>query len=136
MAIRERPLRQTSCNGTNTTHSLECSDSVNRFRIKNYDGPLPTTRHISQVIPRLLSDIGKRYQDRPDLIMAAWPEVIGQQLAPMTQAVSFQNGFLVVKVSNSTLYSLLCQNDKPRLIKNLRDKFPHATIKSIVFQLG
>ncbi|MCH9626493.1 MAG: hypothetical protein S4CHLAM2_01150 [Chlamydiales bacterium] len=101
-----------------------------------YDGPVPTTRHIGQVLPLLLHTIGKQYQDRPDLIMAAWPNVIGTKLAPMTQAISFNEGFLVVKVNNSTLYSLLNQSDKPRLIKNLRDKFPQTMIKSIVFQLG
>ena len=101
----------------------------------HYEGPIPTTRHISQVLPRILHDIGKRYSDRPDLVLAAWPDVIGQKLAPMTKAVSFSDGFLVVKVGNSTLYSLLT-NDKPRLLKNLRDKFPQTTIKSIVFQLG
>ncbi len=101
-----------------------------------YDGPVPTTRHIGQVLPLLLRKIGKQYQDRPDLILAAWPDVVGAQLATMTRAVSFNEGFLVVKVSNSTLYSLLNQNDKPRLIKNLRDKFPQTMIKSIVFQLG
>lgn len=102
----------------------------------HYDGPLPTTRHISQVLPYILQDIGKRYHDRPDLVLAAWPDVIGAKLAPMTQAVSFCDGFLVVKVNNSTLYSLLSQNDKPRLIQNLRDKFPQTVIKSILFQLG
>lgn len=102
----------------------------------HYDGPLLTTRHISQVLPSVLKDIGKVYHDRPDLVLAAWPDVIGQKLAPMTHAVSFNEGFLVVKVNNSTLYSLLTQNDKPRLIKNLREKFPQTTIKSIVFQLG
>lgn len=105
-------------------------------RSRHYDGPIPTAKHISQVLPRVLQNIGKRYQDRPDLILAAWPQVIGQKLAPMTHAVSFNEGFLVVKVSNSTLYSLLSQNDKPRLIKNLRSKFPQVMIKSIVFQLG
>lgn len=102
----------------------------------HYDGHLPTTRHINQVLPRILHDIGKRYHDRPDLVLAAWPDVIGSKLAPMAQAVSFCDGFLVVKVNNSTLYSLLSQNDKPRLIQNLRDKFPQTVIKSILFQLG
>ena len=105
-------------------------------RSRYYDGPISTTRHISQVLPRVLNEIGKRYQDRPDLILAAWPEVIGQKLASQTRATSFSNGFLIVKVHNSTLLSLLTQSDKPRLIKNLRDKFPHVMIKSIVFQMG
>lgn len=105
-------------------------------QLRYYDGPIPTTRHISQVLPSVLRDISQNFHDRSDLILAAWPEVVGEKLAPMTQALSFREGFLVVKVKNSTLYSLLSQSDKPRLIQNLRQKFPHVTIKSIVFQMG
>ena len=32
------------------------------------------------------------HQIHPDLILAAWPEVIGPKLASMTQAISFENG--------------------------------------------
>ncbi len=106
------------------------------FRRPYYDGPQPTSRHITQILPRILEEMGARFKDRPDLVLAAWPEVIGSQLAPMTEALSFQEGVLVVKVKNSTLYSLLTQNDKPRLIKNLRDKFPNVMIKTIAFRLG
>ena len=101
-----------------------------------YDGPLTTTHHIRQLLPRFLEDIGRKFDDRPDLVMASWPEVIGPQLAPLAQAVSFVNGVLTVKVSNATLFSLLSQNDKPRLIQNLRDKFPGTLIKTIFFRLG
>jgi len=103
---------------------------------RNYDGPLPTSRHISQLLPRFLEDMGRKCEERPDFVLAAWPEVIGQQLAPMTQAVAFVEGVLTVKVKNSTLYGLLVKHDKPRLIKNLRDKFPGTTIKTIFFRLG
>jgi hypothetical protein len=103
---------------------------------RHYDGPFPTTRHIRQLLPRFLDDIGHKFKERPDLVIAAWPEVVGPQLAPMTQALSFTDGILLVRVKNSTLYSLLSQNDKPRLIKNLRDKFPKTVIKTIFFRLG
>jgi hypothetical protein len=103
---------------------------------RHYDGPLPTTRHIRQLLPLFLENIGRKVSQRPDLVLAAWPEVIGSQLAPMTKAIAFVDGVLTVKVNNSTLYYLLAQNDKPRLVKNLRDKFPATTIKTIFFQLG
>lgn len=101
-----------------------------------YDGSKTTTRHINQLLPRIFEEITKVYHDRPDLILAAWPEIVGAKLAPMAQAVFFRDGVLTVKVKNSTLYSLLNQNDKPRLIKNLRDKFPKTIIKTIHFRLG
>lgn len=104
-------------------------------RARYYDGPLLTARHIRQLLPRFLEEVGRLYHNRPDLILAAWPEVIGSRLAPMTQPISFQEGVLIVKVGNSTFLSLLTR-DKPRLIKNLRDKFPGTLIKTILFRLG
>lgn len=95
-----------------------------------------TTRHLKQLLPRFLAEIGKVYQNRPDIVIAAWPEIIGKDLAPMTEAISFIDGILTVKVKNSTLYSLLSQSDKPRILKNLRDKFSSTLIKTIHFRLG
>ncbi len=101
-----------------------------------YDGTMPTTRHIRQLLPRVLEEIGRRCNERPDLVLAAWPEIIGPQLAPMTQALSFVEGVLTVKVKNSTLHSLLLQHEKARLLQSLRSKFPSLTIKTIFFRLG
>ncbi len=95
-----------------------------------------TTRQIKHLLPSFLKTIGKRHQERPDLILAAWPLLIGPRLAPMTQAVSFVDGFLNVKVRNSSLLSLLAQHERKRLLKELRQKFPHATIRSIQFSIG
>lgn len=103
---------------------------------KNYDGTVPTTHKLPDILPAVLRSIGEVYQDRPDLILAAWPEVIGEKLAPMTQAVSFFGGTLMVKVKNSTLHSLLSQNDKQKIISSLRQRFPRAMIKNIIFRLG
>lgn len=107
----------------------------NPERPRYYDGPLPTTRHIRQLLPKILEDIGRLYHNRPDLVLAAWPDVIGSRLASMTQALTFVEGILMVKIDNSTLLSLLTR-DKPRLIQNLRDKFPGTLIKTILFRLG
>ena len=101
-----------------------------------YDGVEPTTRRVDELLPGVMRRIGARYQERPDLIFAAWPAVIGEQLAPMTQVVSFEDGILTVKVKNSTLYSLLSRKDKPRILRSLRDKFPRTQIKNIVFRMG
>jgi len=73
---------------------------------------------------------------RPDLILAAWPSIIGERLAPMTKTVSFVDGVLTIKVRNSSLLSLLAQHEKPRLLKELRKKFPSAAIRNIRFHIG
>jgi len=103
---------------------------------KNYDGPGVTTRQVSDLLTNALSRIGHTFQARPDLVLAAWPDIVGQKLERMTEAVSFQEGILYIKVKNSTLYSLLNQNDKPRLLNILRKRFPKVIIKTIVFRMG
>lgn len=103
---------------------------------RNYDGTQVTTHKIHDLLPIVLSKINSVYQLQPDLILAMWPEIIGAQLAGMTQAVSFNEGILSVKVKNSTLYSLLNQHEKTRLLSLLRKKFPQAQIKTISFRIG
>lgn len=103
---------------------------------KEYNGTKVTTHRMNDLIPFVLEKITEVYQQQPELVLAAWPELIGAKLAKMTQAVSFKNGVLVVNVKNSTLYSLLSQNEKSRLTQLLRGKFPRVEIKTIVFRIG
>ena len=100
------------------------------------NGTVSTNRLISNLLPKLLQGIGKTCQDRPDLIIASWSEVIGERLSPMTTALSFEDGVLYVKVKNSTLYSLLHTHEKKRLLKSLQEKWPQSNIKNIVFRIG
>ncbi len=95
-----------------------------------------TSKNLKQLLPSILRDIGRSHQLRPDLILAAWPALIGERLAPMTQAVSLEEGVLTVKVKNSSLLSLLAQHESSRLIKELRKKFPNANIRNIRFCIG
>jgi Dna[CI] antecedent, DciA len=105
-------------------------------RPKNYDGSGVTSRHLRDLMPEVLVKITENFSDRPDLILAAWPDLIGSHLAPMTKAVSFSDGFLVVKVKNSSLYSLLCTSQKAQLVSALKAKFPKTLIKTILFKNG
>jgi len=103
---------------------------------KNYDGTALTTHRVSDLLPTVLSKLSEVYQQRPDLILLAWPDIIGPQLAGMTQAKSFIDGVLTVRVKNSTLHSLLSQQEKPRILNILRQKFPQVCIKTIAFRIG
>lgn len=101
-----------------------------------YDDIRPTTKALAELLPEWMANASSRFQDRPDLILLAWPEIIGEKLAPMTKAVSFVEGVLTVKVKNSSLYSLLVQHEKGRLLGLLHRKFPSVKIQNIVFHLG
>jgi len=93
-------------------------------------------KQLKDLLPKMLDRIMALQRDRPDLICAAWVEVIGEKLAPMTKATAFKEGILTVKVANSTLYSLLMQQERARLLALLRKKFPGAGIKNIHFRIG
>lgn len=102
----------------------------------NYDGTKNTSRKMVDLLPCALQSLTAMYQQRGDLILAIWPEVIGQRFAGMTEAISFKEGTLFVKVKNSTLHSLLNENEKFRILTLLRKKFPHVEIKNIIFRIG
>lgn len=103
---------------------------------KDYDGIKTTSHKVGDLLPGVLGAISEKYQDRPDLILATWPSIVGEKLASMAVAVRFDEGVLYIKVKNSTLYSLLEQKEKSRLIQALRKKFPKVEIRSIHFRMG
>ncbi len=101
-----------------------------------YDGVRSPVREMKHLLGEVLGSIGHLHATRPDLIVAAWQEVIGPKLSPYTEAMSFREGILIVKVKNSTLYSLLSGHEKPRLLKSLQEKFPSVPIKNLIFRIG
>lgn len=103
---------------------------------KNYDGQEPTGKVLSRMLPGFLQEISSLAQEQPELVVQAWPDLIGPKFAGMARAVEFFEGQLIVKVSNSSLYALLQQHEKPRLLKALQNKFPKTAIRNIVFRMG
>ena len=101
-----------------------------------YDGTQNTSKVLSELLPQVMGKIQKAVKLSPELVLQVWPSVLGETMAPMTQAVSFKEGILLVKVKNSSLYSLLEQHEKPRLVSAMQKKVPAANIRNIVFRLG
>lgn len=96
----------------------------------------PTSKHLRQLLPSIMKEINRVHARRPDLILAAWPSLVGDRIASMSFADSFVEGILTIKVRNSSLLSLLVQHERPRLLRELRRKFPDATIRNIRFCIG
>ena len=84
----------------------------------------------------MMDHLARIQEMRPDLIVAAWPEILGEKLSPMAEAVAFADGVLQVKVKNATLYSLLVQHERIKLLGHLRRKFPKVEIRNIIFRIG
>lgn len=109
---------------------------VNRRFPKRRNPRSLTSRHLQDILPTVLREVNQLHAERPDLVLSGWQQVVGPNLEGMTEAVSFFEGVLLVKVKNSTLHSLLHQYEKRRLLRELRQKFPRVDIKNIVFRVG
>jgi len=112
--------------------------SVMRRRYKrtprNYSGSDLTSHRLQDVLPSVLGRVTGVWRERPDLVLAAWQEVVGPSFEGMTEAVAFREGELVVRVKNSTLYSLLKQYEQPKLLKKMRERY--RNVKTITFRVG
>lgn len=95
-----------------------------------------TSKTLQSLLPDFLKKVNQTCSKREDLIPLAWPEIIGEKLAPMSRAESFRDGVLYVVISNSTLLSILNHREKQVLLKKFKAKFPKTDIKEIRFRLG
>ncbi len=95
-----------------------------------------TSKFVRNMLGDFLGNITETYKEKPSKILDAWPEIIGEKFAHMTKAVSIKNKILTVNVSNSTLYSLLCQHEKITLLKKLQKKFSKEAVQDIRFRIG
>lgn len=95
-----------------------------------------TSQHLGSVLSKVLTKINIQQKARPDLLLAFWPQIVGPTIASLTKAESFYEGLLTVKVKNSTLYSLLVQDEKPKILIAMRKKFPNVTLSDIKFKIG
>jgi hypothetical protein len=103
---------------------------------KNYDGIASPTKNLSALLGDFLTDLRVEDNAQKEEVFKAWSAIIGENLAPLAIPVSWEQGTLIVKVKSSTLYSLLCTKEKPKLLQKLREHFPNANVKNISFRVG
>jgi hypothetical protein len=102
-----------------------------------YDGPKVTTHKLQELLPHVLHKVNALYITQPQVVLEAWPRVIGEKMAPFTKAIRFVEGILHVSVKNSSLLSLLnTPHDKQSLVEGLKKLVPYAPIKNIQFRIG
>lgn len=103
---------------------------------KNYNGNRPTGRPICELLPQILRQLSNQYQEDYHHILSAWPNIVGEQIGKMSRAVNYNSGILKVYVSNSTLYSLLVEHEKTRLLNIYKKRFPKVHFRDIFFKIG
>ena len=100
---------------------------------RNYSGTQNPAKKISEILPEVVSDLGRKAKIPNDAIFEVWNELIGEKMAPLTKPISFVDEVFTVKVKSSTLYSLLVTHEKPRLLGRHQKKF---SIRNIIFRVG
>ncbi|MBS0634675.1 MAG: DUF721 domain-containing protein [Verrucomicrobia bacterium] len=96
-----------------------------------------TSRKLNDLLPKVMANVEAKFNQKPQILLDAWPQIVGKELAPMTRADRFDEGVLHVKVKNSTLLSLLSNpHDKKRLIELIRKKISGISIRNIEFRIG
>ncbi len=94
-----------------------------------------SARKLSDLLPEIMQVIEKNKRQNPTAVLAYWKEVIGKELFPMTKAVKLEKGILFVKVKSSTLFSLLKQYEKHKLLKKIQKKFTAKVVRDLSFKL-
>jgi len=100
---------------------------------RHYKGTQPTSKNLAELLPEALQAIRQKAGEPTEEIFAYWPTLLGEKMAPLTEPVSYVDGVLTVKVKSSTLYSLLSVHERPRLLRELKEKF---SIRNIRFRVG
>lgn len=98
-----------------------------------YDGTDIPGKKIADLLPKILLKIQAHSENEKEAIFDLWSSLLGVKIAPLTEFVSLRDQVLTIKVKSATLYSLLCQHEKARLLKQLQEKFP---IRDLIFRIG
>ncbi len=102
---------------------------------RNFDGTKATSHPIAEIMSHMLVEIDEKTKNRVQNIEVHWKEVIGEKIAPMTEVLSLDRGVLIVGVKSSTLYSLLCQHERPRLLAELQKRTSCEKIRDLKFRI-
>lgn len=103
---------------------------------RNHLGKNLPHKNVSEFLPFVLNKIEKKVFSSDKMVESLWKQVIGEKLFPMTKVLFFEEGVLHIGVKTHTLYSLLVQHERVKLIKLYQKKFPHANLKDIRFKIG
>ncbi len=103
---------------------------------RSFDGTRQTAHPLKELLPGFLQEMKGHYSTSADQIFAYWEQMMGPDLAKFARPHMFAGGILTVKVLNNALFALLSKQEKPKLLKRLREAFPSQEIKTIEFRIG
>lgn len=93
-------------------------------------------RSTSDVLPRLLQQLGLRERLREGEIMEAWNSIVGEFIATHSTPVTLRQGVLLVRVLQPALHYELETIAKPNVLRKLKQRFGGQTIRDVRFRIG
>lgn len=103
---------------------------------KNYDGIRSSQKMLGEILPRWMGEFARRQKEPCCDILSSWAEIVGEQIASRTRAVSFVDGTLLVFVKSSALFAMLSQHEKPKILAKLQERFSKNSVRELRFRIG
>ncbi|WP_201738510.1 DUF721 domain-containing protein [Thermus thermamylovorans] len=91
-------------------------------------------RRLKEVLPETLRRLGGEERWRRGAVLAAWKEVVGRELARLTEAVALEGGILTVRVADALTAHGLTYS-RLALLRHYEERFP-GMVREIRFVVG
>ena len=144
--VQGKNLRGSECRGGSNFSSTSAPRFQKRTKKEaksyertpfGYDGQNVTSHKLNDLLATMMNRLGPLYAFQPAVVLEMWPQIVGEKLASFTSATRYEEGFLYVKVKNSTLLSLLNNPvDKQKIQEAVKAAVPGIVLKNIVFRIG
>ncbi|WP_243029987.1 DUF721 domain-containing protein [Thermus altitudinis] len=90
--------------------------------------------HLKEVIPEALKKAGGKEKLKRGLVLAAWREVVGKELARLSEPLALEGGVLTVRVADPVTAHQLTYS-RLALVRRYEERFPGA-VREIRFVVG
>ncbi len=91
---------------------------------------------VSEALVKVMKTLGLQERLTESQILNAWREIVGEWLAVHTCPDRLRDGVLYVRVVQSSVQFEVDRNWKPKIIQNLKARFPGTRIREIKFRVG
>ena len=90
----------------------------------------------SDLLPALMQKLGLKERLRESEVIEAWSSIVGEFIAAHSAPVALREGTLYVRVLQPSLHYELEQIAKAQILRKLKQRFGHKTIRDLRFRLG
>lgn len=98
--------------------------------------PRTAEQHLAHVLPGLMTRLGLEQLTQQRMIVDAWRDLVGEDIARYAQPTRIQRGVLTVSVNNSVWLQELSRYHKSAILQKIAARFNPSPVKDIVFRCG